>query len=113
MRSWNELKQGKNDRINEPLSSEEEELLKPLSNSLLSLVRGLVIFIYLENSRIQKRAMSSDHPFSVVLICEGFILCLFYFSQGINSRSVIETKISQANYALFYLPVEEGSENSC
>lgn len=43
LRSWNELKQGKMDRINEPLSSEEEELINPLSNSILSLVRGYVV----------------------------------------------------------------------
>ena len=40
LRSWNELKQGKMDRMYEPLTSEEEDLLKPLTNSILSLVRG-------------------------------------------------------------------------
>eukprot|EP00794_Sanderia_malayensis_P011142 gene11142-12314_t len=41
LRSWNELKQGKMDRMYETLSTEEEQLLSPVTTSVFSLVRGI------------------------------------------------------------------------
>ncbi|XP_065056573.1 diacylglycerol kinase eta-like isoform X2 [Rhopilema esculentum] len=110
LRSWNELKQGKDDRINEPLSSEEEELLKPLSNSLLSLVRGIkaVSMICSEvHQELYQSAVSMSNIIEQIDVARSESLNRGHVCDFVNQAKAF---ISEVNEQLWTLKPELSSE---